>query len=142
MKSNTDKVGFYKREELNVRASRAAYINSNFQDDNVFRSKIARIYHPQRKHVHNHPQNKQIGKWWVIEFDSWGAYKSPLMFFTSGTRDMYGKHSMKVGSLSAAIKTCEMMGWGYDVLYPQQRWHTKKNYSDNFSWKGKAPEEE
>ena len=29
------------------------------------------------------------------------------------------------------------MGWGFDVLYPNQKWHTKKNYSDNFVWKGK-----
>jgi ETC complex I subunit conserved region len=142
VKANVDRVGFYKRDENNIRSSRSAYIYSNPWDDQIYRSKIARIYHPQRKHVHNHPQNKQIGKHWVIEFESWGTYKSPLMFFTSGTRDTYSKHTMKVQTLSAAIKTCEMMGWGYDILYPQQRWHTKKSYSDNFSWKGKAPEEE
>ncbi len=58
VKANVDRVGFYKRDENNVRSSRSAYIYSNPWDDQIYRSKIARIYHPQRKHVHNHPQNK------------------------------------------------------------------------------------
>jgi hypothetical protein len=33
-----------------------------------------------------------------------------------------------------------MMGWGYDILYPNHKWHTKKNYSDNFVWKGNPTE--
>jgi len=35
-----------------------------------------------------------------------------------------------------------MMGWGYDVAYPHLKYYTKKNYSDNFMWKGYAKEEE
>jgi hypothetical protein len=62
--------------------------------------------------------NKEIGKHWVIEFESWGTYKSPLMHFTSASRDTYSKLSMKTQTLSAAVKYCEMMGWGYDILYP------------------------
>ena len=142
VKANPEKVGFYKREELNERASRSFYIHSNPWDTTLpFRTKIARIYHPQKKHVHNHPANKNNGKHWVIEFESMGTYKSPLMHFTSATTDTTSKLTMRVNTLSAAVKTCEMMGWGYDVLYPQERWHTKKSYSDNFTWKGK-PEEE
>lgn len=142
VKANVEKVGMYKREEINERASRSFYLHSNPWDTQLYRSKIARIYHPQRKHVHNHPANKTVGKHWVIEFESWGTYKSPLHFYTSATRDTFSKHQMKVQTLSAAIKTCEMMGWGYDILYPTQRWHTKKSYSDNFSWKGKPENEE
>ena len=141
VKVNTDKVGFYKRAELNERASGSAYLSSNPWDTQTHRHKIARIYHPQKKHIHNHPYNKEIGHHWVIEFESSGTYKSPLMHFTSATRDTFSKVSMKVGSLSAAQRYCEMMGFGYDVLYSQQRWHTKKSYSDNFSWKGKPADE-
>ena len=103
VKVNTDKVGFYKRAELNERASGSAYIHSTPWEGQFYRQKIARIYHPQRKHVHNHPTNKQIGKHWVIEFESWGNYKSPLMHWTSATQDTFSKVSMKVGSLSAAV---------------------------------------
>ncbi len=46
VKANQEKVGFYKREELNERASRSFYIHSNPWDANPYRSKIARIYHP------------------------------------------------------------------------------------------------
>ena len=101
---------------------------------------IARIYHPQRKHVHNHPTNKLTGKHWVIEFQNQPTYKSPLMFWTSASTGTFNKTRMIVGSLSAAVKYCETMGWGYDILYPQTRWHTKKSYADNFIWKGNAEE--
>ena len=58
------------------------------------------------------------------------------MGWTSASNDTFGKVRMIVGSLSAAVKYCESMGWGYDVTYPQVRWHTKKTYADNFMWKG------
>ena len=64
------------------------------------------------------------------------------MGWTSATTDSFSKTRFVVGSLSSAVKYCEMMGWGYDVLYPQTRWHTKKSYSDNFVWKGHAKPEE
>ena len=48
---------------------------------------------------------------------------------------------MKSPTLSGAINYCEVMGYGWDVSYPQHKWHVKKNYADNFKWKGKAPEE-
>lgn len=63
------------------------------------------------------------------------------MFWTSASTDSYGKLSMKVPTLSAAVKYCETMGWGYDVLYPENRWHVKKAYADNFMWKGNPKEE-
>ena len=62
------------------------------------------------------------------------------MFWTSASTDTFGKVRMIVGSLSAAVKYCEIMGLGYDIQYPQTRWHTKKSYVDNFVWKGKAEE--
>jgi len=52
------------------------------------------------------------------------------------------KVSIKCPTLSTAVRYCEMMGWGYDVAYPHLKYYTKKNYSDNFMWKGYAKEEE
>ncbi len=46
VKANSEKVGFYKREELNERSSRSFYITSNPWDDQIYKTKIARIYHP------------------------------------------------------------------------------------------------
>lgn len=80
--------------------------------------------------------NKELGKFWLIEFDSWGTYKSLLMGWTSATLDVYSTAFLKVHTLSAAVKFCETMGWGYDVSYPHHRWYTKKSYADNFVWKG------
>jgi len=33
------------------------------------------------------------------------------------------------------------MGWGYDVTYPHYKWHSKKDYSENFKYKGPAKPE-
>lgn len=64
------------------------------------------------------------------------------MQWTSATTDAFYKTRTVVGSLSAAVKYCETMGWGYDVVYQQTRWHTKKSYADNFLWKGNPPQEQ
>ena len=99
---------------------------------------------PQRKHVHCHPSNKTDGKYWAIEFASDGCYKSPLMGWTRATMDSYSNVKMSFGKLSDAVAYAETMGWGYDISYPQhnQRWHVKKNYADNFKWKGQPKPEE
>lgn len=81
-------------------------------------TRIARIYHSTRKHVHCHPTNKTIGKHWIVEFESASSYKSPLMYWNSATTDVFAKTKVIVGSLSAAVEMCDSMGWGYDVLYP------------------------
>merc|ERR1719491_2037950 len=49
---------------------------------------------------------------------------------------------MEFGRLNDAIAYAETMGWGYDVSYPTHRWHTKKNYTENFKWKGEPKAEE
>ena len=58
-------------------------------DTQLARNKIARIYMPQKKHVHCHPTNKTMGKFWAIDFESMGCYKSPLMGWTSASHDTY-----------------------------------------------------
>lgn len=136
VKNNPDLVGVYKRPELNERASRSAYVSSNVWDAQFHKNRIVRIYQPQRPHVHCVPYNKEVGKYWAIEFESWGTYKSPLMGWTSGTQDSMSKLLYKTPTLSSAVKYAKQMGWGYDIQYPRNRWHTKKSYSDNFTWKG------
>ena len=74
VKVNTDKVGFYKRPELNERASRSACTFANVWDSRWYREKTARIYYQQIKTVHHHPSNKILGHSWIIEFESFGAY--------------------------------------------------------------------
>ncbi len=141
-KGNVDKVGAYKREELNARASNSSTRHSCIHDSQMYRSKIARIYHPEKKHVHDTPRNKELGNYWVIEFESWGQWRHPLMHWGSASQDVMSKHQIKLPNLFTAVKYCEMMGWGYDILYPKYRWHTRKSYNDNFKWKGNPQEEE
>ena len=96
----------------------------------------------QRKHVHCHPTNKTDGHGWTIDFNSKGHHKSPLMGWSKGSQNMMWNVQMTFGRLNDAIKYAEVMGWGYDVMHPHYRWHVKKDYANNFKWKGPAVPEE
>ena len=69
------------------------------------------------------------------------------MGWTSASMDTYSNYkcnlTFKFGKLADAVAYAEAMGWGFDITYPTNtRWHVKKNYADNFAWKGKPTEEE
>lgn len=93
----------------------------------------------QKKHLHCHPTNKSDGTYWKIDFGTWGHHRSPLMGWGKATMDTWNDVSMSFGRLADAVAYAETMGWGYVVSYPTHRWHVKKNYSDNFKWKGPPP---
>ena len=100
---------------------------------------------PQTKHVHNHPADKRIGHYWAVDFETTDTFKSPLMQWTSGSNDsFYSKGDqiqMQFPSVNAAKAYCQMMGFGYDIMYPKYKWHTKKVYADNFKYKGEPKPE-
>jgi hypothetical protein len=48
---------------------------------------------------------------------------------------------IKFGKLRDAVRWVESMGWGHDIQMPTKRWHVKKNYAENFKWKGEAKPE-
>ena len=100
----------------------------------------AHIYIPERKHCHNHPTDKTDGKYWAITFETDSTFKSNLMNWTSATLDSFyskGDNLMiSFPSVNSAVSYCETMGWGYTVTYPRHKWHTYKNYSNNFAYKG------
>lgn len=137
-KANPGGVGFYKREELNVSASKGSFKWSSPWDSQTQRYKIARIYMKQRKHLHCHPTNKTDGNGWTIDFGGWGHHKNPLMGWSKGTQDSYYNVSMSFGRLNDAISYAQVMGWGFDIEHPSFRWHAKKDYTSNFKWKGEA----
>ncbi|TNV75572.1 hypothetical protein FGO68_gene6435 [Halteria grandinella] len=141
---NQEKVGFYKSDDLTERASRLSYMRQScFHDDESYKRRIARITQLQIPHTQCHPWEKTIQQGWQLSFESWGQYNSPLMFWSTGSQDMLSRHTFKFPTLSATVKWCEAMGWGYDIQYSHaKRWHTKKSYADNFMWKGHPQEGE
>ena len=141
VKLNTDKVGVTKRPEVGVRSSGSTVMTSDcWADYSRFQNKIARIYMPQKKHLHCHPCDKTIGKYWAIDFATASTYRAPLMQWSTSSLDpFYSKgdnFQAKYPSVNSAIDACEMMGWGYEVTYPHFKNHTKKSYNDNFLYKG------
>jgi ETC complex I subunit conserved region. len=43
---------------------------------------------------------------------------------------------VKFKTLEDAINYCKIMGLGFELEYPKFRYHARKNYGDNFKWKG------
>ena len=78
------------RPHNGVNSGGSAVLTTDPWSDAVnYSNKIARIYMPQKKHVHNHAADKTMGKYWVIDFDSDNTFKSPLMQWTSGSNDSF-----------------------------------------------------
>ncbi len=106
LKSNPNKIGFYKRAELNQDISMTAQYGA-FEIALDVRDRVARIYQPTMKHVHDSPANKTVGKTWVVEFESKGMYKSNLMFWTSGTQDAWSGFRAEFMNLQQAMDFCK-----------------------------------
>lgn len=113
--ANPDGIGFYKREELNTKASVGNDKWMSPWDTQYQRYKIARIYMPQRKHVHCHPTDKTVGKHWRIDFGSDGHFRSNLMGWSKASLDSWYNVGIEFATLRDAIVYAESMGWGFDV---------------------------
>lgn len=112
---NPEKIGVYKRPELNAKASSTCRNWMAPWDTQLMRNRVVRIYMHQRKHLHCHPTDKTDGKGWTIQFDNWGSYKSPLMGWTNGSHDGFNNTKMSFGKLQDAVAYVESNGWGYDI---------------------------
>eukprot|EP00347_Sterkiella_histriomuscorum_P017687 403348384 len=143
---NLEKVGMYKHPEHNEKASGSCYIYSDPREDNMnYRKKVVRIFQMEKFHTQCHPAIKQRYPGWAIERLNEGFFRHPLHMWSTATCDVsdhFSNARVKVGSLQSAVDYCEMMGWGYEIQYPNSRWFTKKSYSDNFAWKGHPKEEQ
>lgn len=76
------------------------------------------------------------GERWAIEFEPRGVYKSPYMGWGRATQDMYYRHKITAMDLDSLVNLAKMMGWGYEIDYPKERWTIRKSYGDNFKWRG------
>ena len=134
------------RPHQGIAASGGAYMSTDIWSNwGSYQNKIARIYMPQRKHLHCHPADKTIGKYWAVDFATQSTYKSPLMQWTSASSDaFYSKGDniqMRFPTVESAIDQCEAMGFGWEVSYPKFKYHTYKNYATNFTYKGEPKPE-
>ena len=85
---NPKGIGVYKRPDMSCLAGNSGYFYSSPWDGTHNRYRVARIYMPQKKHVHNHPSNKTYGNYWVIDFEA-PTYRSPLMGWGRASLDAF-----------------------------------------------------
>ena len=143
---NPDKIGLRRRPHQGVESSGSAHISTETNTNWVkYQNKVARIYMPEKKHVHNHPCNKLIGKQWVIDLEHEGSFKSPLMQWTTASLDPFhtkgDNMQMAFPTVDAAVAYARSQGWGYDIMYPRHKYHTYKNYANNYKYKGEPKPE-
>lgn len=87
---NPENIGVYKRPEFNERASQFGAKFSAIQEHNYeYFDRVARIYMPNMKSTQCHPKEKNLINHWVIEFESWGSFKSHLMGWSKANSDMF-----------------------------------------------------
>ena len=48
---------------------------------------------------------------------------------------------MRFPDVQTAVQYAKMMGWGYDVMYPKFKYHSRKVYAENFKYKGEPKPE-
>uniref|UniRef100_A0A7S3G0P5 NADH dehydrogenase [ubiquinone] iron-sulfur protein 4, mitochondrial n=1 Tax=Strombidium rassoulzadegani TaxID=1082188 RepID=A0A7S3G0P5_9SPIT len=134
------------RPHQGIQSSGAGFIHADPTTDSLkFQDRVVRIYMPQKKHVHTPPADKTIGKYWMIDYEPVSTFKSPLMQWSSATIDPFDSKGDsahgRFPSVESAISYAKMMGWGYEVQYPRFKYLTKKNYQDNFAYKGEPKPE-
>jgi len=72
---------------------------------------------------------------WYVQYERQSVYKEPMSGWTF-VDDNFSKRDIKFETLERAVDYCRNLGLGYTVEYPHYRYHTKKNYAENFKWKG------
>ena len=92
--------------------------------------------------MHCHPSVKVSGNYWAIDLETTGTFRSPLMGWGRASFDTFSNNKTSVnlmfGRMSDAVSFAAAQGWGFDISCPvkHQRWFVKKNYADNFKFKG------
>jgi len=132
---NPEKTGFIKQYDMSELASSTFLERSHPSFNPQTWQRIARIYQPQARHLQDTPA-RPIGDMWSIEFESFGNHRSQCNHWNYDSNDTYFKHKVKCHSLAAAMDYCNKSGWGYDVLLPRFKYHTRKAYAENFKYKG------
>ena len=64
------------------------------------------------------------------------------MLWSKAGHDVLYKHSVNHQTMASAIQFCKDQGYGYDILLPRFKYHTRKSYAENFKYKGDPVEAE
>lgn len=103
------------------------------------RERHCRIFVPADNHMHYTPVVSK-GKKWAIQFERQALYKTPNMGWTFSddtfSSGQLGNEIKYFDSLEECIDFCRHIGVAYDIKYPRRRYVAKKDYADNFVWKG------
>jgi len=134
--TNPKKIGFY---QPNILDSKVLNPRQQFRPD-FFTRKVKIFWggNERAQKVPAIPKQKN----WIVQYERQGIFKNQHMAWTFVT-DTQSKRPVRFHDLEHAIEYTREMGVGYEIVYPKFRYHTRKNYGDNFKWHGPPkPEEE
>jgi len=127
---NKKKIGFFHANPYDTAVSANNWLDA----EPNWLTRQVKISLPDTNHMHNVPVLDQ-GYRWTVQWERVGTYKKSDMGWNY-VNDTQSKRTIKFRKLEDCLVYCRSMGLAYEVSYPHFRYHTKKNYGDNFKWKG------
>jgi len=113
-----------------------AWVNQKFD----FTTRYVRIFYSGIFTSQRVPSIDKSGNW-VIQYERQGIWKNPNMGWTY-TSDTQSRRPVFFKELEEALAYCRELGLGYEINYPRFRYHSRKNYGDNFKWRGNPKEDD
>jgi hypothetical protein len=132
MIDNKEIIGINKRVETGPRADGSAqwYLAEHHWKYRAI------IYQGDFNHMQSTPMTRR--GFWQIIVENTGFYRSNAMHWSRNTdnafRNWGNRYEMAFNDINTAISIAEGKGWGIDVVYPHERYHSQKAYADNFTY--------
>ena len=134
-------VGFYQPNQITSEYQRTAEDDEIWETGLKLRERHVRIFVPPTSHMHCTPSIED-GLQWCVQFEHQGIYKTPNMGWTFSNDVRSDETNYYFDDLEDAIKYARNNGLAYEIKYPKERYVTRKNYADNFKWRGHPKPEE
>jgi len=135
LESNPKHIGFY---QPNVADSAVDNAWVNQRPD--FLTRHVKIFWATNEKAQKVPSIPKENHW-ILQFERQGIWKNPNKGWTF-SNDTQSKRPVRFKTVEEAIIYCRQLGLGYEINYPRTRYHTRKNYGDNFKWQGLPKEDE
>eukprot|EP00457_Paulinella_chromatophora_P018062 gb/GEZN01019264.1/.p1 GENE.gb/GEZN01019264.1/~~gb/GEZN01019264.1/.p1 ORF type:complete len:168 (-),score=16.69 gb/GEZN01019264.1/:222-692(-) len=98
--------------------------------------RTAIIYQPQKTAM----QSVNDPSGWSVKFVSAEKKVNPLMGWTTGWDTFADQNRLHFSTKEGAMKWAMEQGYVIETQEPHTRRFKRKSYSDNFKWKGPAPQ--
>jgi hypothetical protein len=106
------------------------------RSDHQYKRKV-QVYQIHHNHMQSTPMIKR--NQFAILFETIGYGRSMAMLWGRGnSNDPYrqwgNRFELLFPDMESAVGYSKQWGWGFDTVYPHERFHERKSYADNFNY--------